>query len=94
MQQLFAQVICIDEATSNVDPATDSAIQSVLSNCLIGRTVMTVAHRVATVLAGSDRVLVMEAGRLVEEGGPDELMADPESAFAKLVAASTGQEAN
>ena len=83
------QVVCIDEATSSVDSETDALVQSVLRRCLSDRTVLTIAHRVGTVLSSSDRVLVMDGGQLAEEGPPDRLLRDPETAFSRMVADSS-----
>merc|ERR1712059_10914 len=79
-----SKVVLIDEATANVDAETDKQLQEVIQHCLADRTVLTIAHRVDTVL-GCDRVLVMEGGTIVESGHPNILLQDGGSKFAKLV---------
>jgi ATP-binding cassette subfamily B protein len=66
-------VLVLDEATSSVDPATEGLIQEALETVLSGRTSITIAHRLTTV-QGSDRILVLHHGRLVEEGTHDALL--------------------
>jgi ATP-binding cassette, subfamily B, multidrug efflux pump len=67
-------VLLLDEATAAVDSATEAAVRAVLRTAVIGcgRTVVTVAHRLTTA-QDTDRVLVMEAGQIVEVGPPEEL---------------------
>lgn len=76
----------MDEATSNVDLSTDKVVQEVLSSEFGDRTVLTIAHRVDTIL-GADRVIVMADGRIVEDDLPKTLLENPNSAFSKHVAA-------
>ena len=68
-------VLLLDEATAAVDSASEAAFRAALRAAVIGcgRTVLTVAHRLATAQE-ADRVLVMEAGQIVEEGSPEELI--------------------
>jgi ATP-binding cassette subfamily B protein len=79
-------VIVLDEATSNLDPATDALVEHALVGLLDQRTSIVVAHRVGTALR-ADRVIVLEHGRIVEDGPPEEL-AGREGAFARWVAAA------
>ena len=74
----------MDEATANVDGETDRQVQAVLRESLSHCTVLTVAHRVDTVL-GSDRVIVMDNGQVRESGHPNILLQDPNSEFSKYV---------
>jgi ATP-binding cassette subfamily B protein len=69
-------VLLLDEATAAVDSASDAAFRAALRADITSRrrAVLSVAHRLSTARE-ADRVLVMEAGRLVEEGTPDELLA-------------------
>jgi len=78
-----AKILCIDEATANVDLETDKLIQSTLRTCFSQTTVITVAHRVNTILH-CDRVLVMSNGELVEFDDPNKLMKIKESMFYQL----------
>ena len=68
-------VLLLDEATAAVDSASEAAVRAALRAVVMGsgRAVLTVAHRLATA-QDADRVLVMEAGRIVEAGRPDELL--------------------
>ena len=72
------------QATANVDAETDREMQEVIQECLGDRTVITIAHRVDTVL-GCDRVLVMEQGSIVEAGPPTVLLQDATSKFSRFV---------
>ncbi|XP_044260155.1 probable multidrug resistance-associated protein lethal(2)03659 isoform X2 [Tribolium madens] len=79
-----AKIIVLDEATSNVDSKTDEMIQSTIRRKFEGCTVLTIAHRLKSVL-DSDKILVMEAGSVVEFGRPEDLLRDTEGYFNKLV---------
>lgn len=65
----------MDEATANVDPHTDSLIQTTIRTKFAKCTILTIAHRLHTV-ADCDRLLIMDAGHLVEYGSPFELLND------------------
>jgi putative ABC transport system ATP-binding protein len=67
-------LLILDEATSAVDPATERRTTEALRRLSAGRTVITIAHRLSTA-EHADRVLVLDAGRLVEEGTHAELLA-------------------
>jgi ATP-binding cassette subfamily B protein len=67
-------VLVLDEATSLLDLPSERAVQGALGSILAGRTALIIAHRLSTV-AIADRVLVMSAGRIVEDGPPEELLA-------------------
>jgi len=69
-------VLCLDEATANVDPISDEKIQRVLANELDTCLVLTIAHRLHTVLH-SNRIVVLDRGRLAQFGSPQELLAQP-----------------
>jgi len=77
------KVLVLDEATSAIDHHTDSLIQQYVRTKFTC-TVLTIAHRLHTIL-DSDRVMVLEQGRLVEFDSPRVLLADKESAFGRLV---------
>ncbi|MDQ0686387.1 ATP-binding cassette subfamily B protein [Streptomyces achromogenes] len=67
-------VLILDEATSSLDVPGERAVQAAMATVLKGRTAVVIAHRLSTVEI-ADRVLVMEQGRIVEDGGPAELIA-------------------
>ncbi|CAE8624104.1 unnamed protein product [Polarella glacialis] len=71
-----SRVLCLDEATANVDPTNDKRIQEVLSQGLQDCFVLTIAHRLHTVLT-CDRILVLERGYLAQSGPPASLLAQP-----------------
>ncbi|CAH2056116.1 unnamed protein product, partial [Iphiclides podalirius] len=66
-------VLILDEATANVDTETDEQIQATIRSKFAGSTVLTIAHRLNTVM-DYDRVIVMDKGRVVESGHPYELL--------------------
>jgi ATP-binding cassette subfamily B protein len=68
-------VLLLDEATAAIDSASEAAFRAALRTAVLdcGRTVLTVAHRLATAQE-ADRVLLLEAGQVVEEGPPEELI--------------------
>ena len=68
-------LLVLDEATSAVDPATEVRINRALGQLTAGRTVVTIAHRLSTAEA-ADRVLVFDAGRIVQDGCHDDLVAE------------------
>ena len=69
-----APVVLLDEATASLDVENESAVQAALSRLLRGKTVLVIAHRMRTV-AGADHIVVLENGRVAEQGSPAELMA-------------------
>jgi len=73
-----SKILVLDEATSSVDTKTDAQVQETIRREFVqkGVTVITVAHRLDTVL-GYDKILVLDAGELVEMGAPDELLKRP-----------------
>jgi ATP-binding cassette subfamily B protein len=76
-------VLILDEATSSLDIPTERAVQRALRTVLSGRTALIIAHRLSTVEI-ADRVLVLEAGRVVEDGTPDDLIESADGRFAAL----------
>uniref|UniRef100_A0A5K3EWX4 ABC-type glutathione-S-conjugate transporter n=1 Tax=Mesocestoides corti TaxID=53468 RepID=A0A5K3EWX4_MESCO len=75
-----SKVLVLDEATAAVDPRTDQLIQQTVRNEFATSTVLTIAHRLDTIL-DYDRIMVLDAGRLVEMGQPQELEARIGSVF-------------
>ncbi|WP_240048302.1 ABC transporter ATP-binding protein [Crenalkalicoccus roseus] len=71
-----APILVLDEATSALDSESEAAVQRALDRLMRGRTVIAVAHRLAT-LSGFDRILVMQDGRVVDEGAPGLLARRP-----------------
>ena len=68
-----APILILDEATSALDSEVESEIQSSLVTLMRGKTVIAIAHRLSTI-AAMDRLVVMEEGRIVEEGTHTELL--------------------
>ncbi len=67
------KILILDEATSNLDSESERLIQTSLHRLMRGRTTFVIAHRLSTI-AHADRILVMDAGRIIEQGPHDELM--------------------
>lgn len=68
-----APILVLDEATSALDSEVEASIQTALARVMDGKTVLAIAHRLST-LSEMDRIIVMDAGRIVEEGTPEELL--------------------
>jgi len=69
-----APLLLLDEATSSLDAESETLVKAALESLMADRTTLVIAHRLATVLS-CDRILVMEAGRIVEEGTHEKLSA-------------------
>ncbi len=80
-----APILVLDEATSNVDPAAERAIAAALENRARRRTTLVIAHRLSTI-ARADRIVVLDGGRIVEQGRHDAL-AGAGGHYARLLAA-------
>ncbi|WP_197262124.1 ABC transporter ATP-binding protein [Brevibacillus laterosporus] len=77
-----APVILLDEATSSLDPENEVEMQRAISRLIKGRTVIMIAHRLKTVV-NADRIIVLDKGKIVEEGQHEELIKD-DGLYAKL----------
>ncbi|KAJ2755982.1 Multidrug resistance-associated protein 1 [Coemansia pectinata] len=95
LQQLFGlcrvimrrrRIIVLDEATANVDLEIDKSVQELIRKEFSGCTVLTIAHRLETIM-NSDRIVVMDKGTVAEIGTPQELLAK-DGMFAQLVKTS------
>ncbi|KAJ8668691.1 hypothetical protein QAD02_010354 [Eretmocerus hayati] len=81
------KILVFDEATANVDDNTDDVIHKTIRRKFEDCTVLTIAHRLNTVM-NSDKILVMDGGRAVEYGRPDELLRKKDGHFYKMVQSS------
>ena len=68
-----APIVVLDEATAFADPENEALIQKAFARLTEGRTVIMIAHRLSTVV-GADRIIVLDAGHVVEQGTHDELL--------------------
>ncbi|MGR3522274.1 ABC transporter ATP-binding protein [Paracoccus sp. (in: a-proteobacteria)] len=85
-----APILLLDEATSALDTASERLVQDALDRLARGRTTLVIAHRLSTI-RNADKIVVIEAGRVVEQGSHDQLMAR-RGAYARLVALQFGEE--
>lgn len=86
-----APILLLDEATSALDAENERAVQQALERVMENRTTLVIAHRLATVQK-ADRILVMDEGRIVEQGRHDELV-DRGGLYGRLAALQFGSEA-
>ncbi|KAF8380715.1 hypothetical protein HHK36_028205 [Tetracentron sinense] len=77
-------ILLLDEATSALDAESEKVVQEALDRVMVGRTTIVVAHRLSTI-RNADVIAVVQAGKIVETGSHEELMSDPDSAYASLV---------
>jgi ABC-type multidrug transport system fused ATPase/permease subunit len=84
------RVVCLDEATASVDLETDKVMQDVIADRFASRTILTIAHRINTIIE-NDKVVCLERGELAAMASPAELLRDKNGMFAKLVA-ETGEQ--
>ncbi|MGE6743085.1 ABC transporter ATP-binding protein [Allorhizobium pseudoryzae] len=83
-----APILVLDEATSALDSEAEAAIQQQLDRIMEGKTVVAIAHRLSTI-ARMDRIVVLDKGRILEEGAPDDLAAG-NGLYARLWRRQTG----
>ena len=82
-----APVVLLDEATASLDVENETKVQEALSRLLAGKTVIVIAHRMRTVMS-ADKIVVLEDGRVAEQGSPEELLAAG-GLFARMVRLQT-----
>jgi len=84
-----SKILLLDEATSAVDPQTDQLIQQTIRRVFRNRTILTIAHRIDTIL-DYDRILIMDSGTVLEYDTPDALLSNAQSRFSEIVQESFG----
>lgn len=77
------QILILDEATSSLDAKSESLVQEAIENLKGKVTVLAIAHRLSTVMK-SDKLLVLDGGKIVEQGPPEELLKNKDSHFYKM----------
>ena len=77
-------LVILDEASSRVDPATEARIERTVDKLFANRTAIIIAHRLSTVQRADD-ILILESGRIVEDGKRTELLADEGSRLSQLM---------
>ena len=87
----FPLFFLVLKATSSVDFETDKAIQTTIREAFRNCTIITIAHRVNTIL-DSSKILVMDNGRIGEFDSPQNLLADKKSLFSEIVSHSNGED--
>ncbi|HLD70971.1 MAG TPA: ATP-binding cassette domain-containing protein, partial [Negativicutes bacterium] len=78
-----APILILDEATSSLDSHSEMLIQDALNTLMRGKTTIVIAHRLSTIQK-MDRIIVVDEGKIVEEGSHADLLARPESLYKKL----------
>lgn len=81
-------ILILDEATSSLDSESERLVQNALEKLMQGRTSIIIAHRLSTIRE-ADRILVLQAGRVIDSGTHDQLMLDPEGLYHHLYSLQT-----
>lgn len=76
-------ILILDEATSSIDPASESVIQKAIETLISQRTSIIIAHRLSTIMH-AHKILVMQRGEVMESGSPEDLLKNEEGLFRKL----------
>ena len=76
-------ILILDEATSSIDPASESVIQKAIETLIAQRTSIIIAHRLSTIMH-AHKILVMQRGEVMESGAPEDLLKNEEGLFRKL----------
>lgn len=85
-----APILLLDEATSSLDNTSEQQVQAALAEVMKGRTTLVIAHRLSTVV-NADQIIVLEDGRVVEQGTHDNLIADRRGVYARLYRVQGGR---
>ena len=83
LQLKTRSVILLDEASASLDAETDAIIQDALRRATVGKTVITIAHRLATII-DADHLVVLGSCKVLETGSPKDLLERDDSAFSAL----------
>ncbi|MEK7518523.1 MAG: ABC transporter ATP-binding protein [Patescibacteria group bacterium] len=78
-----APILVLDEATSSLDSESEQLVQAALAKLMAGKTVLAIAHRLSTIRA-MNRIVVLDGGRIIEQGTHDALLANPANTYSKL----------
>lgn len=78
-----APIVLLDEATASLDVESETHLQRALSRLIKDKTVIVIAHRMRTV-AGADKLVVLDGGRVAEQGSPRELEGNPDGVYARM----------
>jgi ATP-binding cassette subfamily B protein len=78
-----APIVLLDEATASLDVENETKVQGALSRLLAGKTVLVIAHRMRTV-ESADRIVVLDGGKVAEQGSPTDLLAREDGAFRRM----------
>lgn len=84
-----APILVLDEATSALDSESEALIQDALNRLMKGRTSIVVAHRLSTI-AGMDKIVVLEDGKIMEQGSHDELLKNKRGSYSRLWSRQSG----